>query len=42
MLNVMMSLTDCFKLPFFVLASWRGTESERIEAQIRDRFMSAL
>ena len=42
MLNVMMSLTNCFKLPFFVLASWRGTKSERIEAQIRDRFMSAL
>ena len=34
MLNAMMSLTDCFKLPFFVLASWRGTESEKIEAQI--------
>lgn len=34
MLNAMMSLTACYRLPLFVLASWRGTESERIEAQI--------
>lgn len=34
MLNALMSLTDCYKLPMFVLASWRGTESEKIEAQI--------
>lgn len=34
MLNAIMSLTDCYKLPLFILASWRGTESERIEAQI--------
>lgn len=34
MLNAIMSLTDCYKLPLFILASWRGTGSERIEAQI--------
>jgi len=34
MLNAMMSLTACYGLPLFVLASWRGTESEKIEAQI--------
>lgn len=34
MMNAIMSLTDCYKLPLFILASWRGTESEKIEAQI--------
>ncbi len=34
MLNAIMSLTGCYRLPLFVLASWRGTESERIEAQV--------
>jgi len=34
MLNAMMSLTGCYRLPMFVLASWRGTESEKIEAQV--------
>ncbi len=34
MLNAMMSLTSCYRLPLFILASWRGTETEKIEAQI--------
>ncbi len=34
MLNAIMSLTSCYKLPLFILASWRGTETEKIEAQI--------
>lgn len=34
MMNAIMSLTDCYKLPMFILASWRGTEPEKIEAQI--------
>ncbi len=34
MLNAMMSLTVCYGLPLFILASWRGTETEKIEAQI--------
>ncbi len=34
MLNAMMSLTSCYKLPLFILASWRGTETEKIEAQV--------
>lgn len=34
MLNAMMSLTACYGLPLFILASWRGTETEKIEAQV--------
>lgn len=34
MMNAMMSLTACYHLPLFILASWRGTETEKIEAQI--------
>lgn len=33
MLNAMMSLTACYRLPLVILASWRGLEDERIEAQ---------
>lgn len=33
MLNAMLSLTDCYKLPLVVLASWRGVDDEKIEAQ---------
>lgn len=33
MMNAIMSLTDCYGLPLAVLASWRGTEDEKIEAQ---------
>ena len=34
MMNALMSLTDCYKLPLVVLASWRGVDGEKIEAQI--------
>ncbi|MDO5853640.1 MAG: sulfopyruvate decarboxylase subunit alpha [Thermoplasmata archaeon] len=34
MLNAMMSLTDCYRLPLVVLASWRGVDGEKIEAQV--------
>ena len=34
MLNAMMSLTACYGLPMVILASWRGMEDERIEAQV--------
>lgn len=34
MMNAIMSLTDCYKLPMVVLASWRGVDGEKIEAQI--------
>lgn len=33
MLNAMMSLTACYGLPLVVLASWRGVDDEKIEAQ---------
>ena len=33
MLNAMMSLTACYRLPLVILASWRGVDDERIEAQ---------
>lgn len=33
MLNAMMSLTACYGLPLVILASWRGVDDERIEAQ---------
>ncbi len=33
MMNAIMSLTDCYKLPLVVLASWRGVDDEKIEAQ---------
>ncbi len=33
MLNAMMSLTACYGLPLVILASWRGMDDERIEAQ---------
>lgn len=34
MMNAIMSLTDCYKLPMVILASWRGVCGEKIEAQI--------
>lgn len=34
MLNAMMSLTGCYKMPLVVLGSWRGVDGEKIEAQI--------
>ena len=34
MLNAMMSLTDCYKLPLPIIASWRGVDGEPIEAQV--------
>jgi sulfopyruvate decarboxylase subunit beta len=33
MLNAMMSLTSVYKMPLPILASWRGTDDEPIEAQ---------
>ena len=33
MLNAMMSLTACYRMPLVVLASWRGVDDEKIEAQ---------
>lgn len=33
MMNAIMSLTACYRLPMLVLASWRGMEGEMIEAQ---------
>lgn len=34
MMNAIMSLTACYHLPMVILASWRGVDGERIEAQI--------
>lgn len=34
MMNAIMSLTACYRLPMVILASWRGVDGERIEAQI--------
>lgn len=34
MMNALMSLTACYGLPLAVIASWRGTDGESIEAQI--------
>lgn len=34
MMNAIMSLTACYKLPLVILASWRGMDGEKIEAQI--------
>lgn len=33
MLNAMMSLTACYRMPLVILASWRGVDDEKIEAQ---------
>lgn len=33
MLNAMMSLTACYRMPMVILASWRGVDDEKIEAQ---------
>ena len=34
MMNAIMSLTACYEMPLVVLASWRGVDGEKIEAQI--------
>ncbi len=34
MMNAMMSLTSCYGMPLPILASWRGVDGEKIEAQI--------
>lgn len=33
MMNAIMSLTACYRLPLVILASWRGVDDEKIEAQ---------
>jgi len=34
MMNAMMSLMACYSLPLVIMASWRGVDGEKIEAQI--------
>ena len=34
MMNAVMSLAACYELPLVILASWRGVDGEKIEAQI--------